>query len=225
MPLPPGVDQKIRNRFEELLAEAERLAAISSRISNQSYDIDFAALQVNTQSLLQLLTTRRSQLKQLADEVRKLSPYQIEYLLGLLRGIKNDYESGMLDTLISMVEADVAGDYLGQAERLLREGKSGNYDHVPATVLLGAILEDALRRLCQRQSTPIPIKIGKSHKKVSTMIDDLKKAGVYNELKAKQLRAWADIRNAAAHGEFGNFTRSDTEQMLAGVQQFLADYL
>jgi hypothetical protein len=37
------------------------------------------------------------------------------------------------------------------------------------------------------------------------LIDDLKKAGVFNELKARQLRAWADIHNKAAHGEFGQF--------------------
>ena len=33
---------------------------------------------------------------------------------------------------------------------------------------------------------------------MGTLIDDLKAVNVYNELKAKQLRSWADIRNAAA---------------------------
>jgi len=45
-----------------------------------------------------------------------------------------------------------------------------------------------------------------------------------NELKAKQLRAWADIRNAAAHGEFDKFKRADVEGMIRGVSDFLATY-
>jgi uncharacterized protein YutE (UPF0331/DUF86 family) len=56
------------------------------------------------------------------------------------------------------------------------------------------------------------------------LIDDLKKAGVYNENKAKQLRAWAGTRNHAAHGEFGEFTRTDVEQMVAGINTFLAEF-
>ena len=53
----------------------------------------------------------------------------------------------------------------------------------------------------------------------------LKKAGVFNELRAKQLRAWADVRNNAAHGEFDQFQRADVEQMIQGISNFLADYL
>ena len=60
---------------------------------------------------------------------------------------------------------------------------------------------------------------------LNALIDNLKNAGLYNELKAKQLRAWADIRNAAAHGKFGDFNRKDMEEMLKGVQNFLADYM
>ncbi len=38
-------------------------------------------------------------------------------------------------------EAEIAADYMGQAEELLNEGSSGKYDHVPAAVLAGAVLE------------------------------------------------------------------------------------
>ncbi len=69
------------------------------------------------------------------------------------------------------------------------------------------------------------MKLNGQYKMMNALIDDLKKAGLYNELKAKRLRAWADIRNAAAHGEFDEFDRKDTEEMLKGVQNFLADYM
>ena len=60
---------------------------------------------------------------------------------------------------------------------------------------------------------------------LNPLIDELKTAGVFNELIAKQLRAWADIRNAAAHGEFDRFSRSDVETMIKGIDSFLATYM
>ena len=145
---------------------------------------------------------------------------------GTLRGLKEDYERGLLDDLPHLIETNMMSDYMRQAEQLLGEGVAGQYDHVPAAVLAGAILEDGLRRLCQRQSPSIATtKSNGSLVMMNAMVDELKKAGVYNELKAKQLRSWVDIRNAAAHGNFSSFTRADVEQMLVGVQTFLADYL
>jgi uncharacterized protein HemY len=60
---------------------------------------------------------------------------------------------------------------------------------------------------------------------LNPLIDELRKAGAFNEVKAKQLRSWADIRNAAAHGNFDAFGRVDVEQMIAGINNFLGDYL
>lgn len=147
-------------------------------------------------------------------------------LRGILSGLKKDIISGLISNFALLIESNVTGDYLTQAESLLLEGKTGNYDHIPAAVLTGAILEDSLRRLCQRQEPPIEIK--KSNGTFLTLdplIDNLKSTGFFNELKAKQLRAWAGIRNAAVHGRFDDFTRKDTEEMLTGVKNFLADYM
>jgi hypothetical protein len=147
-------------------------------------------------------------------------------LVGTIAGIKDDYESGMFINLAEVIEAQVTSDYLTQAEMLLSEAQTGQFDQVPAAVLTGAVLEDALRRLCQRQSPPVDtVKPNGSPKTLSALIDDLKGAGLYNELKAKQLRAWTDIRNSAAHGHFNAFSRQDVEQMLVGVQNFLAEFM
>jgi hypothetical protein len=93
-------------------------------------------------------------------------------------------------------------------------------------ILAGAVLEKALRKLCDEHQPPIATVDGNGNPKtLNPLIDDLKKANVFNELKAKQLRAWADIRNKSAHGQFDQFKRTDVEQMIAGVRTFLADYL
>jgi hypothetical protein len=54
---------------------------------------------------------------------------------------------------------------------------------------------------------------------------DLAKAGVYNLAKQKQITAWADLRNKSAHGEWGAYSAADTEDMIKGVERFVADYL
>ena len=60
---------------------------------------------------------------------------------------------------------------------------------------------------------------------MNPLIDDLKEAGVFNEIYAKQLRAWADIRNAAAHGQFEEFTKEQVALMIEGINQFLFNYM
>lgn len=151
---------------------------------------------------------------------------KMQKALGILEALRDDLDKGFLDDLLLKVEAEVAADYMGQAEGLLKEGKPGAFDHVPAAVLSGAVLEKAMRALCDRQQPAIPtVTPSGDNKTLNPLIDDLKKAGLFNELKAKQLRAWADIRNKAAHGEFAQFTKADVEQMLTGISNFLADYL
>lgn len=232
MSLPPEIDSQIRKRFEELEEEAERLAELQSRdsfffvLEHTSYEADYYSLQTSFLMLLHLLSTKSNSLSELIKKVANLKLGHPKVLLGMIRGLKSDYECGMLQSITEMIEANITSDYIEQAEQLLGGNTQGQYNYVPAAVLAGAILEDGLRRLCARQSPPISVKKpGGSYKMLNALIDDLKNAGLFNELKAKQLRAWADIRNAAAHGQFDEFTRSDVERMLAGVQDFLANYM
>jgi hypothetical protein len=157
---------------------------------------------------------------------KEMGPPGLGSAISILKGIKEDFERGFLDDISAAIEAEIAADYMGHAESLLREEQSGKYDHVPAAVLAGAVLEKALRTLCDRQLPRIPTVNAKNDAKtLNPLIDDLKKAGVFNELKAKQLRSWADTRNKAAHGEFNQLSKTDVEVMLQGITNFLADYL
>lgn len=162
------------------------------------------------------------------DKFLKVQPdeAEIEEALAHLLAMRDDLDKGFLDELATRIEAEISGDYMGQAEQLLEEGQSGKFDHVPAAVLAGAVLEKSLRTLCDQQQPPIPTT--KSDGKPLTMdplITALKKAGLFNEARAKQLQAFAAIRNHAAHGEFDKFTEADVELMLKGITDFLGTYL
>ena len=115
---------------------------------------------------------------------------------------------------------------MNMAEQLLEEGIPNKFDHVPAVVLAGAILEKSLRDLCHKSNPPIPtIKNENEPYRLNYLIDALKKEGIFNELIAKQLRAWADIRNNAAHGDFEKFKKDDVDLMIKGINSFLANYV
>ena len=163
-------------------------------------------------------------IKQLTNNYR--TPYELEDISGTLKGLKDIYESGFLDDLETRVTANISADYMTQVEGLLDEGQPGQYDHVPGAVLCGAVLEDALRRLCERQTPQVPTKKPNGDpKKLNSLIQDLQNANAFNKLKADQLRSWAKVRNYAAHGEFAEFNRDDVDLMVNGVRNFLADYL
>jgi hypothetical protein len=231
---------KIFQRFDSLIAEGEKLYVDTSKyekiIAKHGYEAGDATstsercytFSTKAESLVTMVLSHSQRSEYIVQEIRRLTGYPgfISSVLGRLRGLRDDLETGMLDDLRLQVEVNVIANYMEQAERLLDENASGDNSHVPAAVLAGAVLEDALRRLCERQSSPISIvKENGDPKTLNVFIDDLKKAEVFNELKAKQLRAWVDVRNAAAHGKFTDFTRQDVEVMLKGIASFLADYL
>ncbi|MEM9954608.1 MAG: hypothetical protein AAF846_23565, partial [Chloroflexota bacterium] len=205
---------------------------ISTSVGADDAEI-YNSLLIQFQMLISYLSNelKSDYLKALSEQANQALSESYDYtgafnrLRGYIRGLQAAYDDGMLSNLSIQIEDEVVSDYLGQASNLLSEGKQGQYEHVPAAVLTGAILEDALRRLCSRQQPPIPTSkpTGQPHT-MMTLVENLKKAGLFNELKASRLRAWVHIRNKAAHGKFSEFDRKDVEEMLIGVKNFLQDY-
>jgi len=125
--------------------------------------------------------------------------------------------------LKALVEADVFTNFLEQAEELFDK----KYD-LAAAVVAGSVLEDALRKLCDRHNIVIPDpKDASLPKKTATMSDynmALMKAGVYEKTTFKQVDTSATIRNHAAHGERVKFTPEDVRILIQYVSYFMATY-
>ena len=225
MPLPPELDQKIRSRFDELILEANEL------IREGGDSAKYEAFFVKTLSLTNTVFGGSERGLKIEKRINHhldewIPSAALGYINGILQGLKDDYENGFLDNLEETVVANISADYMTQVEGLLNEGKPGQYDHVPGAVLCGAVLEDSLRRLCERQTPPVETANENGRpKNLNSLIQDLQKANAFNKLKAQQLRGWAQVRNSAAHGKFDEFNRDDVNLMVNGVKNFLADYL
>ena len=61
--------------------------------------------------------------------------------------------------------------------------------------------------------------------KLNNMNVELAKASIYNLAKQNQITAWADLRNKAAHGQFSEYNSADVDDLIKGVEGFLAEYL
>ena len=143
----------------------------------------------------------------------------VSELCGILQGLQHDLKAGMLLDFKRLLQAEIFADFLEMAEHLL----DGGYKDA-AAVLLGAILEDSLRKVAEAAGVAT---VGLKGKALT--IDPLNvaiaKAGTYGALVQKQITTWANLRNDAAHGNFSKYDAEQTRQMLLFVQKFCADYL
>jgi uncharacterized protein YutE (UPF0331/DUF86 family) len=60
---------------------------------------------------------------------------------------------------------------------------------------------------------------------MDALINDLDQAKIVNSNDVKQLRAWAGLRNSAAHGRFEEFNKSGVQRMIVGVNDFISENL
>ncbi len=156
------------------------------------------------------------ELKRIAEKREtSTNSYYFVHCFGVLGAAQRDFEAGMLFDMRALITAEVLADFMEQAESLLEAGY-----YVPAASLAGAVLEDTLRKLCDKQSIPIP-----ATTKIDCLNAELAKAGVYDKLVQKRITALADIRNNADHGYFEKFKMADVEDMVKWIRGFAADYL
>ena len=247
MTLPPKLKTKYLTRLDELIKEGKRLLS-TVRVEKKQVGEDWDTREPEYQeeeifcehqqltrwkrnciTLLEIIVPQNSKNREIINEFSQdfvAFRTGITWTIGALQAVFDDFKSDFMEGVASQVEAEIVSGLMEQSEGLLDEGQPQKYDYVPAAVLAGAVLEKSLRTLCGRQNPPVDIMDSKGeHKKMNVIIDDLKKSGLYIETKAKQLRAWAGIRNDAAHGAFDKFKRTDVEAMIKGINQFLADHM
>ena len=141
----------------------------------------------------------------------------ISQLNGIITSIKHDFDNDLLNSIRSLIQADIFADFLEMGEYLLSEGYKD-----AAAVIIGAVLEDSLRKICKKNGIETNNKDGKP-----LTIDPLNiaiaKAGIYSKLIQKQITTFAHIRNKAAHGEFNKYDKAQVDMMLLFVQNFASD--
>jgi len=144
--------------------------------------------------------------------------FKVTELAGIVDALLADLDAGYLQSVEELIHGELFSDLLEMSTHLLEEGYKD-----PSAVVTGSALEAHLRQLCQRHSINIEVIIGgKSRsKKADQMNADLKKANVYSKLDQKNVTAWLDLRNKAAHGHYAEYTADQVKLMTDGVRDFI----
>lgn len=177
----------------------------------------------NFLTLVDAVVPRDSSLWTRIEQLKKYGNLRmfVDEAVPILLSVAEDIECGLLRKAEQHIEAAVTVDYLDMAERLIAGEEPGQNRHIPAVVLAGAVFEHGLRSLALRHNLPVFNDDGKPLM-LNGLIDVVKKANVVTELDAKSMRAWAGIRNAAAHGQFAEVTEAKAKELISGVTAFLA---
>jgi len=144
--------------------------------------------------------------------------YNVEAGLNILQTIRYEIEQGWLATIKQLVTAEIFSDFLDMSKHLL----DTKYKDA-AAVMIGSVLEEHLRQLCNINTIDTTILKGtdKIPKKADLLNSDLTKANVYGVLEQKSVTAWLDLRNRAAHGKYSEYTIDQVELMYEGVLNFI----
>jgi hypothetical protein len=139
-------------------------------------------------------------------------------LIGVAESLRSDIEAGYVQTIFELAHGEVFSDFLEMASHLLDQGYKD-----AAAVIGGSALEAHLRQLCHKFSVDTEVKspAGVRPKRADAMNSDLAKVEAYSKLDQKNVTAWLDLRNKAAHGEYGEYTKVQVAIMIAGIRDFL----
>jgi hypothetical protein len=129
-------------------------------------------------------------------------------------------DAGLLNEISPERKAqlDVVSDLLEQAQSLIDAG--GVHPAAPA-MLIGATLEEFLRTWIEFRNLPL----GNRKRGLDTYAQVLREANLINKQDAKDITAWAGLRNHAAHGEWEQIgAKANVSLMLQGVNLFMRTY-
>ena len=135
-------------------------------------------------------------------------------IIGITQALKEDLELGYIQSLVEIVHSEIFSDFLDMARHLNNSGYKDS-----SAVLAGSTLESHLRKLALKNSIEVekddrPIKANKLNA-------DLTKADIYGLLDQKNITAWLDLRNKAAHGNYEEYTKEQVDLLIAGIQDFI----
>ena len=225
------MDKIIHKEIEELIIVADRLVARAS-VSGSSLEHecvqDLSSIAVRGGQLINRLYGPESQYAEMFRSVLNTNSFNfmnshhydhVAQMAGIFKAVKHDLDSGMLVDFRRLVQAELFSDFLEMAEYLANEG----YKDASA-VLLGAVLEDALRKISEARGISTLNANGKPLA-MDALNVQLGKDGAYNALVKKQVTSWSNLRNDAAHGRYDEYDAGQVKQMMLFVQKFCADFM
>ena len=218
----PDVSDKLISHLDKILAEFYSLQERGSEDDNALHVFDIQGFLTMAQAAIEQIGGSNSAYARDAKEIMGEDysyNYEVALMAGVVKALRAGLEAGYLQGVTELIHGELFADFLDMASHLLDEGYKD-----PAAVIAGAALETHLRQLCDKQGIQIEVNTatGIHAKKGARINADLAKASVYSKLDQKNVTAWLDLRNKAAHGKFDEYTKEQVAVMLLGIKDFIA---
>jgi uncharacterized protein YutE (UPF0331/DUF86 family) len=207
----------LKRRFAELVKQGEQL--LNKLEKNETVDVhERPACLSWLLSAVNLLEVALPSDSRFSQEARRLLPKadetlwveRIATILGVLKSAEAEWRNGLINTLELRFVGLAFDDFLRHASAFNEAGKK-----MEAAVLASAVLEDTVKRLCQKHS------ISAESKSLENLINALKSAGTLGKVKAERLKSYAALRNKAFHADWDSFDQRDLRQMIDGLEEVL----
>jgi HEPN domain-containing protein len=135
----------------------------------------------------------------------------MSHYLSVLKALKEEFQTGFLQGIEILVTRDMLDTIVEEAKVLLQ----AKYKDA-AAIYCRVIIETSAKKLCDKNKLSY-----RKKEKLSAIIDKLKKKGVLSLPEWRQIQAWMDIGNSAAHGKFDEYSAEDVKNMLNGIDSFI----
>ena len=215
---------------DQLIAQLDDvLAEFGSLRKRSNYD---DVSDIPEAEVVQFVTRARAAIERVAgrpspyiaqcDEVFKekgYSGFKARALAGILASLRADVAAGYVRSQRELLHAEMFADFLEMAQHLLNEGYKD-----AAAVIAGSSLEGHLRQLCDKHGVPCAVASSGSTvpKKADRLNADLAGTAAYSKLDQKNVTAWLDLRNKAAHGHYAEYEAAQVNLLIFGVRDFIA---
>lgn len=225
--------QKILNRLGELIEEADKMHNLAIELETTKANLIYAhqeenlflGYRISVLSFLSTVIGRETEYyKAIESQIKRLNSGNTTLLRQILTKVRYDVEYGWLDNIKGIISAEIFSNFLEMAEYLIEE----NYKD-PAAVIIGSVLENNIKAICEKHGIATFVSDAKSNKlkplKADFLNAELAKSGVYNALIQKGVTTWLDLRNKAAHGQYDGYDVNQVKQMLSFAIDFGGKYI
>lgn len=145
--------------------------------------------------------------------------YRADLIIGIVRALKSDLEDGYLSSFSELVRGEMFENLIEMAEHLVEEGYKD-----AAAVIAGASLESHLRQLSNKYGVSVDYtaKDGSTRKKKAEHLNQELGKNAYSLFDQKQITAWLDLRNRAAHGNYSEYDQDQVAKLIEWVGDFIS---
>ena len=145
----------------------------------------------------------------------------IPVIAGIVQALRDDVARDFLESARELIHGELFSDFLEMADFLVSEGYKD-----AAAIMGGGVLETHIHQLCIKHSILLEdtVRGQVQIKRADRLNDELVSANVYSKLDQKNVKAWLDLRNKAAHAEYNQYTIEQVSLLLQSIRDFISRY-